>query len=86
MFAPKDCAILEIVLPLTGGWFGPLAFANCLGQPVTRHIGRVADDTEVHAAGLQNVVYNDYWVDCPAIECKIACNFDPLRGDFRVQF
>ncbi len=71
LFAPQDCAIVEFQPTSVSAFFGPVAYASCLGQPYRRIHCRVATAEEALAAGFpMNSEYGfdaDYWVDCQAL-------------------
>ena len=75
LFAPQDCAIVEFQPTSVSAYFGPLAYASCLGQPYRRIHCRVGTAEEAQAAGLaMNSVHSfdaDYWVDCQALDAAL---------------
>ncbi len=75
LFAPMDCAVLELVPPTIGALFGPVAYATCLGQPYVRLLCPSATPADVAAAGLKihsiERIDTDYWVDCNKLEAVL---------------
>ena len=72
LFAPLDCVVVECLPPTIIAFFGPMAYASCLGQPYHRILCRIAAPEEVRAAGLSinrdNSRDADYFIDCNALE------------------
>lgn len=77
LFAPDDCAIVEIASPHLVAAFGTLGFAAITGQPFARVVGRSASPAEVAASGLPPnpstaPLDSDYVVEVAAVERALA--------------
>jgi hypothetical protein len=77
VFAPPDCAIIELTPPEFVGTFGPVAFADIYGQPFARLVGRALSVEETAAAGLAastsgHVIDKDFGIDGESLKAFLA--------------
>lgn len=82
MFAPTDCAVIELSTPNITASFGSVGFAAILDQPFVRLEGRTATAEERHRYGTSANASirdedEDYVVDC-AILTKLITAADKL--------
>lgn len=76
LFAPSDCAVIELTPPEIVGSFGSVAFSDVLGQPFARVVGRALSAEESVAAGLPaplstNVIDKDFQIDAETLQALV---------------